>query len=186
MFTFIGETVLDPFLGSGTTSLAAILTNRNSIGYEVNEDFLPVIKEKIEGEQSKLFTKCEFFIKKQQLDTVNWEKEIQQLPYRFSDPVQFDKKVDPHAMKFGSKISLQDVSGAKREDYFNVKEILDMNHIQLNDGRIIRLIGVKPNQDHTEAALAFLSKKILKRPIYLRYDEKHDMIKSPTRWHMSI
>ncbi len=171
MFTFIGETVLDPFLGSGTTSLAAILTNRNSIGYEVNEDFLPVIKEKIEGEQSKLFTKCEFFIKKQQLDTVNWEKEIQQLPYRFSDPVQFDKKVDPHAMKFGSKISLQDVSGAKREDYFNVKEILDMNHIQLNDGRIIRLIGVKPNQDHTEAALAFLSKKILKRPIYLRYDE---------------
>lgn len=110
MFTFIGETVLDPFLGSGTTSLAAILTKRNSIGYEINEDFLPVIKEKIEGEQSKLFTKCEFFIKKQQLDTVNWEKEIQQLPYRFSDPVRFDKKVDPYTMKFGSKISLQDAS----------------------------------------------------------------------------
>ena len=44
MFTFVGETVLDPFLGSGTTSLAALITNRNSIGYEINKDFLSTIK----------------------------------------------------------------------------------------------------------------------------------------------
>ncbi len=41
MFSFKGETVLDPFLGSGTTSLAAKNLQRNSIGYEINEEYLP-------------------------------------------------------------------------------------------------------------------------------------------------
>jgi site-specific DNA-methyltransferase (adenine-specific) len=47
MFSFVGDTVLDPFLGSGTTCLSAKKLERNSIGYEVNEDFLPIIKEKL-------------------------------------------------------------------------------------------------------------------------------------------
>jgi len=54
MFSFAGETVLDPFLGSGTTSLAAKNLNRNSIGYEINEDFLPIIEEKLRAKQGKL------------------------------------------------------------------------------------------------------------------------------------
>jgi len=40
MFAFKGETVLDPFMGSGTTSLAAKNLDRNSIGYEINPDFI--------------------------------------------------------------------------------------------------------------------------------------------------
>ncbi len=45
MYSFAGETVFDPFLGSGTTSLAALLLNRNSIGFEINKkDYWPVIK----------------------------------------------------------------------------------------------------------------------------------------------
>jgi DNA modification methylase len=47
MFSFVGDTVLDPFLGSGTTCLAAKNLGRNSVGYEINEDFLPTIKEKL-------------------------------------------------------------------------------------------------------------------------------------------
>jgi DNA modification methylase len=47
MFSFVGDAVLDPFLGSGTTCLAARKLGRNSIGYEVNEDFLTIIKEKL-------------------------------------------------------------------------------------------------------------------------------------------
>jgi site-specific DNA-methyltransferase (adenine-specific) len=52
MFSFVGDTVLDPFLGSGTTSLAAKNLNRNSVGYEMNPDFIPFIKkkDKINGE----------------------------------------------------------------------------------------------------------------------------------------
>lgn len=40
MFSFVGDTVLDPFLGSGTTSLAAWDTGRNSIGLEIDNAYL--------------------------------------------------------------------------------------------------------------------------------------------------
>jgi hypothetical protein len=38
---------LDPFWGTGTTSLAAMISARNSIGYEINSDFMKVFKVKI-------------------------------------------------------------------------------------------------------------------------------------------
>lgn len=44
MFSVIGDTVLDPFLGTGTTMKAAMLTGRNSVGYEIDETFENVIK----------------------------------------------------------------------------------------------------------------------------------------------
>ena len=53
MFTFQGDTVLDPFLGSGTTVKVALEWGRNSVGYEINEKFLEIIKEKI-GIKDKL------------------------------------------------------------------------------------------------------------------------------------
>lgn len=55
MFSFIGETVLDPFLGSGTTSRVARKLKRNSIGYEINKDFLPLIEDKIGKNKPSLF-----------------------------------------------------------------------------------------------------------------------------------
>lgn len=46
MYSFVNEVVFDPFLGSGTTSLAALLTKRNSIGSEINKKkYWPVIQE---------------------------------------------------------------------------------------------------------------------------------------------
>ncbi|MHA1283057.1 MAG: DNA-methyltransferase [Promethearchaeota archaeon] len=39
MFSIYGDTILDPFWGTGTTSLAAIISARNSIGYEINPEF---------------------------------------------------------------------------------------------------------------------------------------------------
>jgi site-specific DNA-methyltransferase (adenine-specific) len=48
MYSFCGETVLDPFLGSGTTSLAAALEGRNSVGYEINPEFEELIRKKLE------------------------------------------------------------------------------------------------------------------------------------------
>lgn len=50
MYTYVGETVLDPFLGSGSTARAALLTGRNSIGYELNADFADLIREKVLGD----------------------------------------------------------------------------------------------------------------------------------------
>lgn len=47
LFTFTGETVLDPFLGSGTTIKTARELGRNSIGYEIDRELLPIIQQKI-------------------------------------------------------------------------------------------------------------------------------------------
>jgi DNA modification methylase len=47
MFSVKGDTVLDPFLGSGTTTRIAMQNERNSIGYETDETLLPLIKKKI-------------------------------------------------------------------------------------------------------------------------------------------
>jgi len=46
MFSVKGDIVLDPFLGSGTTVAVAMQNERSSVGYEVDESFLPLIEEK--------------------------------------------------------------------------------------------------------------------------------------------
>jgi len=55
MYSLQGDTVLDPFLGTGTTSLAAIATNRNSIGYEIDPMFLNIISENIKSTPVSFF-----------------------------------------------------------------------------------------------------------------------------------
>lgn len=47
LFTFVGETVLDPFLGSGTTTKVAKELGRNSYGYEIDPELKPIILEKV-------------------------------------------------------------------------------------------------------------------------------------------
>jgi site-specific DNA-methyltransferase (adenine-specific) len=47
LYSYEGETVLDPFLGSGTTTKVARQLNRNSISYETNRAYLETIKKKI-------------------------------------------------------------------------------------------------------------------------------------------
>ena len=45
-----GGIVLDPFIGSGTVGLAALLNNRSYIGIELNEDYVTLAKKRIESE----------------------------------------------------------------------------------------------------------------------------------------
>lgn len=64
MYSFVGDTILDPFAGSGTTNLASRILKRNSIGIEINkEKYWPVIDKKIGFHQSGLFHDCKFIIK---------------------------------------------------------------------------------------------------------------------------
>jgi DNA modification methylase len=49
MFSFVGDTVLDPFVGSGTTLKVALELNRNALGYEIQPEFVPIIREKLMG-----------------------------------------------------------------------------------------------------------------------------------------
>lgn len=49
LYTFSNEVVLDPFMGSGQTALAAKKTGRHFVGYEVNEGYLKLATERIQG-----------------------------------------------------------------------------------------------------------------------------------------
>jgi DNA modification methylase len=49
MFSVKNDTVLDPFIGTGTTTLAAIASRRNSVGYEIDENLLSALKHRLRG-----------------------------------------------------------------------------------------------------------------------------------------
>jgi DNA modification methylase len=55
MFSFVGDNVLDPFLGTGTTSVAAASWGRNSIGFEVDPHYFKLAQKRITEETSSLF-----------------------------------------------------------------------------------------------------------------------------------
>ena len=171
MFSFIGDTVLDPFLGSGTTSLAAKNLNRNSIGYEINEEFLNIIKDKLQVDKTMFQDDVFEFIQQHDIKK-DFSKEIKVLPYIFHDTVNFDKKVDPRKLKFGSKI---DNNGKKREKYFRVKEIISPDRLVLDNDLKIKLLGIKENPRTREKAMDFLREKTKGQRVFMKYDkQKYD------------
>lgn len=172
MFSFVGDTVLDPFLGSGTTSLASRNLGRNSIGYEINEEFLPVIQGKLGLTQGAIFENATFEILKQEEREIDYRKEIKKLPYIFQDPVKFERKIDPKKLRFGSKI---DQSDHQRERYYRVKEVLSPEVLILDNGLKIRLIGVKAKIEENGKAMRFLSERLKGQKVFLRFDNlKYD------------
>ncbi|MBX3053079.1 MAG: site-specific DNA-methyltransferase [Caldilineaceae bacterium] len=50
LYTFAGEVVLDPFMGSGQTAIAALRTGRRYVGYEVSEEYAALAKKRIDDE----------------------------------------------------------------------------------------------------------------------------------------
>jgi DNA modification methylase len=59
MFSFAGDIVLDPFLGTGTTTVAAAKSGRNSLGYEVQETYLKSAASRVRRETQTLFRRPE-------------------------------------------------------------------------------------------------------------------------------
>jgi len=47
LFSFVGDTVLDPFLGSGSTLIACVLTNRKGIGIEIDKNYCELAKQRL-------------------------------------------------------------------------------------------------------------------------------------------
>lgn len=163
MFSLVGDTVLDPFMGSGTTGIAARKLDRNSVGYEINSEFKSFIEDKI-GQPIHFIP---------QALTTDFEAEIAKLPYIFKDFHLFDKKTDPKQKQYGSKI---DKDSEKREDFYRVKEILGADRVRLNNGTVVQLIGIKENPVLREEAIEFISKKTAKQQVFLRFNEEKETI----------
>jgi len=171
MFSFPQETVLDPFMGSGTTTAVAKALGRNSVGYEINPDFIPLIKGRIEA--NNLIETANLEIKKQTI-SINFEEEINSLPYRFFDVHKTDKKIDIKKLQFGSKIDKE--SSTEREEMFSVKQVVSPELILLNNGLTVRLIGIKQNPEINGKATEFLISKFKGKKVFLKFDNiKYDI-----------
>ncbi len=53
LYTFRGDVVLDPFCGAGTTCVAALLTGRRYVGYEIEADYLRIAQERLNAAVQK-------------------------------------------------------------------------------------------------------------------------------------
>jgi len=148
MFTFVGDTVLDPFLGSGTTAKVALELKRNTIGYEINEKFLKIIKEKI-GMEESLFKFSDIQILKGGGKITELPK-IDYIP-RIQNAIP---QIDPRKFNF------------KGDRLYKVVRIINENMIMLNTGLIVKFLGVKI--DKKDDTVHYLKNYILGKNIFLK------------------
>lgn len=69
MFSFYGDTVLDPFCGTGTTMIAALRYARNSIGIDIEPEYCRMAARYLKKESSKMFINTELIFDKMVADT---------------------------------------------------------------------------------------------------------------------
>jgi len=137
MFTFVGETVLDPFLGSRTTAVAALKLARNATGFEINPEFEPLIRKRLNSLKGGLFGRVDFEITErtqpiQLPPQLAGAEAIRDIPVR--------PRVSPKSKSYGSVI---DTKGAgRRNDLVTVRGV-EGDRILLSDGRSICLAGIR-------------------------------------------
>jgi DNA modification methylase len=149
MYSFVGDTVLDPFVGSGTTVKVALELKRNAIGYEINEDFLEIIKEKI-GIKNSLF-------KIYNIEIIKRNEKLRFEDIDYVPSIQDAKpQIDPKKLNF------------KKDALYKVVDIVDETTIKLNNGLLIKFLGVKIiDKDKT---IKYLKENLLKKEIKIKIE----------------
>jgi len=164
MFSFIGETVLDPFAGSGTTAKMARTLGRSSVSYEINNEFMPIINSKI-GDPD-LYTAVEFE-NAVVLSQDEAEIKIHALPYKFTDVHKLDKKTDIKLMQYGSRL---DKDSVRHRELFSVRRVISPELVELSNGTVIRLIGIKQDDESLSGAVSFMTEKFNGRKVFVKSD----------------
>ena len=111
MFSYYGDTVLDPFMGSGTTALAAIKNGRNAIGYEINPDFFAFYKDKVLNKFPNGLWGFEHLSQNRDIEI---EALLEKLPYHFADVCKLDRDEAAMTNTYGSVLRIS------KDNYRNV------------------------------------------------------------------
>jgi site-specific DNA-methyltransferase (adenine-specific) len=72
MFSFVGDTVLDPFSGTGTTMVAALRYQRNSIGVEIDPEYCRMAAAYLKAESNSLFSVDQLIFEKVEVQKTAW------------------------------------------------------------------------------------------------------------------
>lgn len=148
MFSFIGETVLDPFLGSGTTAKVAMELGRRAVGYEIQREFEPVIREKLKvHEQASPETPVRFIYRKQPLPPV-------EPPAGYTPRVQDARPIADFP--------------ERKESTVKVIAVVDEHTLQVEDGRLVRLLGVSVPSEQREQATEYLRRYVQGKRVLIK------------------
>ena len=160
MFTFPEETVLDPFLGSGTTMKVARDLRRSCIGYEIQSDFEAMIKEKSGfGRQRDLLDP------KDSLEVIH-DESID--PSDADAPARRGTHRNGAVEGYGSVI--RDGDSRDREDYYRVARVVNTCTVELDDGRRLGLLGLTENQISPRDGVDYLRGLVKGARVYFRTD----------------
>lgn len=151
MYSFVGETVLDPFSGSGTTLMVALSLKRNAIGYEINEKFLNLMEKKLGLNMSLLSIANENI----QIIRRQTPIDIEDVAYNPSIKDAMPQ-IDPNKFNF------------KNNRTYKVTRIIDEQTVKLNTGLKVRFLGVKVIKK--EEAIRYLKEFVMKKEIFLKFD----------------
>ncbi len=158
MYTFVGETVLDPFLGSGTTVKVALNLNRNAIGYEINEKFLEIIKQKLGIHQNYLLRIAGNIQIVKQKPATHDETHDNQSETDYVPRIQDAKpQIDPNQLNLQS------------EKRYKVVGIVNEQTILLNTGLKVKFLGIQVVKK--QQAIQYLKDYILKKEVFLQFDQ---------------
>lgn len=97
MFSFVGDTVIDPFCGTGTTMVAALKTGRNSIGIELDTEYCRMAASRLLNENGSLFSHATIKIELQPQVAAgtadsNYVLQEKPTPYKSSKPSKNNKR----------------------------------------------------------------------------------------------
>ncbi len=154
MFSFQGDTVLDPFLGSGTTLKVALDLARNAVGYEINADFLDAAPGNLGGRDCLKLSSDVPIIKP--------NKKIEELPEIDYTPAIRDAAVLPQAPFIR----------AKTATLYKVTEIIDEQTIRLDNGPRVKFLGV--SVDRPNEALEYLRNRVLGKQVLVKENGSDD------------
>jgi modification methylase len=158
MFSFPGDTVLDPFVGTGTTARVALAQGRNAVGYEIHADYLPVRRPAdLFGEALTIVT-----------PTRKQEKTRRRAgaPGRPGAPVRTgggpripDMIPDPRAVAAAR-------AAAAGPALHTVTAVHPDCSLELDSGTIVQFLGLEIHD--TGAALGYLRDRVLRKKVFLR------------------
>jgi len=148
MFTFVGDTVLDPFLGSGTTVKAALELGRNAVGYEINDDFGEIIREKLGLKEAQpLFADIQIMKREGELAAI--------LESKYKPRLQ-DSQFLTHQGKIPKK----------SQDFHKVAGVQNEKTILLDDGRAVTFLGI--HVDRKEETEKYLQDYLLGKAVIIK------------------
>jgi modification methylase len=151
MFTFHGDTVLDPFLGSGTTVKAALELGRRAVGYEINAAYLSLIKENLGW-------------------TPGFSENIQVSNRRTNHLDLPGLTYHPRIKEAGPPAALEEFR-SQQDKLCKVVEIIDAGSIRVDSGQPVRFLGVLVRQP--EEVRQYLTKNLLGKLVILKFDQEN-------------